>query len=136
MDRIDIKRTFPQPTWEEESGLIDFLSKVHGEVVRFDSTLGFGIEYVAAPPFSIDGSKDDLSSVGFVVVRRNPIIPERSYCLYSVLRDRMLHGFIGVYNNGDLDTLRALTPLKDFRRGSAVLYEWLRELVKASCDKL
>ncbi len=136
MDAFNIKKILDQPTWEEESGLLDFLSSVHGEVARFDSTLGFGLEYMAAPPSSIDGATEDLSAVGFVVVRRNPLITKRSYCLYSVLKDRKLHGFTGTYDGGAIETLKALTPLRDFRKGSQVLYGWLRELVKASCDKL
>jgi hypothetical protein len=137
MDTLDIKKAVPQPAWEEESGLLDFLSKVHGEVVRFDSALGFGIEYMAAPPSSIDSSTEELGIVGFVLVRRNGIMPGRSYCLYSLLKERVLHGFIGAVNdNGDIETLKPLAPLKDFRGGSAALYDWLRDLVKASCDKL
>lgn len=136
MDASDAKRILEQHTWEEESGLIDFLSRVHREVTRFDNTLGFGIEYMAAPPAGIDGKKENLAHVGFVVIRRNNIIPERCYCLYSLLKERMLCGFIGIYDNEEIETVKDLKPIENFRSGSQVLYEWLRELVKASCDKL
>ncbi len=135
MDASDIKRLTDRPTWEEESGLLDFLSKVHGEVLRFDDAMGFGIEYVATPPSSIDGEKENLVNVGFVLLRRNNMISERYYCLYSLLREKVLYGFIGTYDDGKISTLRELKPIKDFRSGPQALYEWLKELVKVSCDK-
>jgi hypothetical protein len=122
--------------WAETSGLLTFLSRVHSEVARFDDALGYGIAYVAAPPSEIDGKTEAVRDVGFVAVRHNALIPERTYCLYSLLRERRLCGFIGIWANGSMQTVRALRPLEDFSRGTAVLYEWLRDLVKASCEKL
>ncbi len=135
MDSSEIKRLTDQKTWEEESGLLDFLSKVRGEVVRLEDELGFGIEYLAAPPTSIDGRKEDLVNVGFVVLRRNNMFPERYYCLYSLLSEKVLRGFIGTFADGAIKTIREIKAIEDFRTGPAALYEWLRELVKASCDK-
>jgi hypothetical protein len=123
------------PTWEEESGLLDFLSKVYAEVARFDSTFDFGVAALPSPPKSIDGNTDILRSIGFVVVRRNSVLG-RDYCLYSVLRDRALHGYIGVYTGETIGTVRELRPMTDFREGTASLLVWLRELLRASCDKI
>jgi hypothetical protein len=123
-------------SWAETSGLLTFLSRVRGEVTRFDEALGYGIRNIAAPPTEIDGKTDALRDVGFVVVRHNTLLPERTYCLYSLLRERRLSAFIGTISGGSIHTVRALRPLEDFSRGTAVLYEWLRDLVKASCEKI
>jgi len=85
-----LRRTFEQPTWEEETGFLDFLSKVSAEVARFDSTFDFGISSLPCPPESIDGNRDLLRNLGFVIIRRNSLLIGRDYCLYSVLRDRVL----------------------------------------------
>ncbi len=66
-------------TWEEQSGLLAFLSGVQEEVARFEMTFGLGISNLS---------------------------------------------------------MKTLNPLRDFSRGRAALYDWLRALVKASCDKL
>jgi hypothetical protein len=122
-------------TWEESSGLIGFLSGVSAEVDKFNRELGFGFRYVVSPPSEIDGNKEIASRVGFVVIRRNPLFPERTYCLYSVLSDRVLHGYIGLYNDGLIVSRRELRPLKDFGKGAMVLHDWFRSLLKASCEK-
>jgi hypothetical protein len=131
-----IGRSFEQPTWEEESGLLAFLGKVCGEVTRFDRTFDFGISMLPSLPSDIDGKKDLLRSIGFVVVRHNRAVVGRDYCLYSVLRGRTLFGSIGIYADGIIETVRELNPMNNFRNGSAVLHDWLRALVKASCDKI
>jgi hypothetical protein len=123
------------PTWEEESGLLDFLSKVYAEVARFDNTFDFGVTALPSPPKNIDGNTDVLRSIGFVVVRRNSVLG-RDYCLYSVLRNRALYGYIGVYTGEAIGTVRELKPMTDFREGTASLLVWLRELLRASCDKI
>jgi len=130
------RRTFEQPTWEEETGFLDFLSKVSAEVARFDSTFDFGISSLPCPPESIDGNRDLLRNLGFVIIRRNSLLIGRDYCLYSVLRDRVLFGYVGVYADGGIETLRELKPITEFRNGVAMLHEWLRNLVKASCEKI
>jgi hypothetical protein len=121
-------------TWEEESGLLDFLSKVRAEVEKFDSTFDFGVTALPSPPKRIDGKTDILRSIGFVVLRRNNVLG-RNYCLYSTLRERALHGYIGVYTADTIGTVRELKPMTDFREGTASLLGWLRELVRASCEK-
>jgi hypothetical protein len=122
-------------TWEEESGLLDFLSKVYGEIARFDSTFDFGVTALPSPPKNIDGETDVLRRIGFVVLRRNNVLG-RNYCLYSALGERALHGYIGVYMGDTIGTVRELQPMTDFREGTASLLGWLRELVRASCEKI
>ncbi|HXX54410.1 MAG TPA: hypothetical protein VEI28_07585 [Thermodesulfovibrionales bacterium] len=122
-------------TWEEQSGLLAFLSRVHEEVSRFERTFGFGISTLVAPPQTIDETADRISSIAFVLVSKNSLLSGRTYCLYSLLSHRELSAHIGLYADGRIETLRTLSPLRDFRLGKAALYDWLRQLVKASCDK-
>lgn len=122
-------------TWEEESGLLAFLSGIYSEVARFDSTFDLGIYSLPSPPKSIDGRTDVLRSIGFVVVRRNSTLTGRDYCLYSVLKGKALNGYIGVYSGGDIETVRELKPMVDFKDSNAALLGLLRALVKASCEK-
>jgi hypothetical protein len=137
MERTDIlNKSFEAPTWEEKSGLLNFLSKVHAEVARFDNTFDFGVAVLPSPPKSIDGNTDALGSLGFVVLRRNSALIGRDYCLYSVLKDKALHGYIGVYTGEAIETARELKPITDFREAAASLLVWLRELVRASCEKI
>jgi hypothetical protein len=121
-------------TWEEESGLLDFLSRVYAEVTRFDSTFDLGVEMLAGQPESIDGGTDLMKHLGFVILRRNSVLTGRDYCLYSVLRGKALYGYIGVYSEGSIETVRELRHITDF--GKARLLDWLRDLVKASCEKI
>ena len=123
-------------TWEEESGLLAFLSEIYSEVARFDSTFDFGISTLPSPPKSIDGRTDVLRSIGFVVVRRNSALTGRDYCLYSVLKGKALYGYVGLYSGGDIETVRELKPMVDFKDSVAALLGWLRALVKASCEKI
>lgn len=130
-------QSFRGPTWEEESGLLAFLAKVNAEVARFDQTFDFGISLLPALPASIDGNKDLLKGVGFIVIRRNSSLVGRDYCLYSVLKGQTLSGFIGIYNkDGLIETVRELKHMTDFRNGVAGLHDWLRALVKVSCEKI
>ncbi|NTU41884.1 MAG: hypothetical protein HGA78_02285 [Nitrospirales bacterium] len=122
-------------SWEEESGLIAFLSRVSSGVQRFDGMTGFGIRSLATPPTDIDGDPEIVGKVGFVVLRDNSVIPERTYCLYTVLQGQVLQARVGIYSNGRITTLRELGEITDFRKGESVLHDWLKGLVKASCDK-
>jgi len=107
-------------TWEEESGLLSFLSKVGAEVARFDGAFGFDTLAVPSPPLDIDGSAEDLRNIGFVVVRFNRTVG-RDYCLYSLLKGTALHAYIGIYAGSAIRTLKELPPLTDFSNGSASL---------------
>jgi hypothetical protein len=122
-------------TWEEQSGLLAFLSRVQEEVSRFERTFGFGISNLVVPPQEIDGSTTHIPSVAFVLIRNNELLSGRTYCLYSLLTHRELSGHIGLYSSGKIETLKTLSPLRNFSRGRAALYDWLRALVKASCEK-
>jgi hypothetical protein len=123
-------------TWEEESGLLEFLSSVHHELSEFNDKLGFGIEHMVAPLSDIDADTSLPRRVGFVLKRNNPLVPEFTYCLYSLLEDRLLHGYIGICRDGSVKTVKQLEPIRDFRKGKEILYDWLRQLVRASCEKI
>jgi hypothetical protein len=129
------KAPFEASTWEERSGFLAFLSTLPREVERFNQGLGFEISLEASPPVEIDGERDALRNVGFVITRRNRLLPEKTYCIYSVLEDRALYGFTGLYKDGSIRTIRELRPVRDFGKGRLALYDWMRELIKASCDK-
>ena len=45
-----LRRSYEQTTWEEESGLLDFLAKVYAEVAKFDSTFDFNISHCRRLP--------------------------------------------------------------------------------------
>lgn len=123
-------------SWMEESGLLSFLSTVGSEVDRFDDTFGLGVEVLPGQPESIDGRADLLKHLGFVIVRRNSALTGRDYCLYSILRGKSLSGYIGVYSMGAIRTLRELREMTDFKGAQAHLLDWLRDLIKASCEKI
>jgi hypothetical protein len=132
----DKKRYNDVKTWEEKSGFLDFLSVMPSEVTRFNDSFGFDIYNQLIHPSDIDGDKGLAMKVGFVLERHNPLIPELTYCLYSVLRKEMLHGYVGVYKNGSITTLKELKAIADFKMVHTVLHEWLGQLVKASCEKI
>jgi hypothetical protein len=122
-------------TWEETSGLLDFLRCVRAEVLRFADALGFELEIDLPQPHAIDGDHALPRGLGFMVVRRNPLISSRTYCLYTLIRGRTLGAYIGVYGEDNIITVRDLAPLAQFRKGQAALYDWLRALLKVSCEK-
>jgi hypothetical protein len=122
-------------TWEEDSGLIDFLSSINAEVEKFNENFGFGINNMARVPVNIDGNTELPLKVGFVLERLNPLLPELTYCLYSLLKNRLLYGYVGLYRDGSIQTLKDLKPIKDFKKERTILYEWLSQLVRASCEK-
>jgi hypothetical protein len=122
-------------TWEEESGFLKFLSAIPREVKRFNGTFGFNLKYNAIPPETIDGNKDITRSVAFVLARYNPLIPNRQYCLYSLLRNKALYGYIGIYEDGSIVTVREIGPIGNFRKMGFQFYDWMRHLVKVSCGK-
>jgi hypothetical protein len=124
-----------QHTWEEKSGLIAFLSSVNKEVSVFNDTFGFGIINMPGVLTSIDGDKNLPLKAGFVLERQNPLMPEVTYCLYSVLSNQSLTGYIGICKDGNVKTIKTLDPIKDFTKGKAELYEWLRQLMRASFEK-
>ena len=123
-------------TWEEKSGLLDFLSGIPIDVDRFNDSFGFDIHHLAIHLLDIDGDRDMAMKVGFILERYNALIPELTYCLYSVLRDETLYGYVGMCKNGSIKTLKALNPIKDFTKGKLILHEWLGQLVKVSCEKI
>jgi hypothetical protein len=123
-------------TWEETSGFLAFLSSIRKEVEHFNEQLGFGIESVTAPLQEIDGDKGKPHSAGFVLERKNPLMPEFRYCLYSLLENKVLYGYIGVLTDGKIRTVKQLQPIQQFTKGRTVLHEWLTQLVRASCEKI
>jgi hypothetical protein len=51
------------------------------------------------------------------------------------LKEKELHGYIGIYKDGKIETRKELKPMKDFKKGQTTLYDWLRQLVRVSCEK-
>jgi hypothetical protein len=123
-------------TWEEKSGLLEFLSTIPIDVARFNDSFGFDIHPLVIHPSDIDGDKEMVMKLGFVLERYNALIPELTYCLYSLLREEILYGYVGVCKNGSIKILRELKPITDFKTGELVLHEWLGQLVKVSCEKI
>ncbi|MBF0555006.1 MAG: hypothetical protein HQK96_10705, partial [Nitrospirae bacterium] len=83
----------------------------------------------------IDSNKDITRSVAFVLARYNTLIPNRQYCLYSILRDKSLYGYIGIYKDGSIDTVKEIGLVNDFKKMGLQFYDWMRHLIKVSCDK-
>jgi hypothetical protein len=54
-----------------------------------------GAPWEPQQPERIDGGTSLLKHLGFVV-RRKGLLTGRDYCLYSVLREKALHGYIGI----------------------------------------
>lgn len=128
-------KTKPCSSWEESSGFIAFLSSIPNEIEKFNNSFGFEIKYSAIPPLEIDGSRDVTRNVGFVVIRENKLLPERTYCIYSLLHQKILYGYVGVYQRGSIKTFRLLEPIVNFKKSKWTFYDWLRELVKISYEK-
>jgi hypothetical protein len=129
----DKQKNHIQTTWEEESGLLSFLSSVPAEVDEFNRSLGFVIKFQVSPPVDIDGDQNKIKDIGFVIIRENWLLPERTYCMYALLEGKALRGYIGIYNDGHIKTYRELKPMADFK--TALLYDWLRDFIRTSCEK-
>jgi len=132
-ETIQFKNT---PTWEEQSGLLDFLSEVPREVDAFNKNFEFGIHCLSNPAASIDNNAEQSRKVGFILTRHNMLLPEFTYCLYSLLENKMLHAYIGMYKDNNITTLKQLKPVREFKKGKVILYDWLSQLVRASCEKI
>ena len=130
------KKTGEIRTWEEESGLLDFLKRMPAEIDRFNDTFGFGINNRVPSPLTIDGDNEKAIRAGFLVTRDNPLMSQITYCLYGLLNGQELTGYIGIYKDGNITTVKELKPLRDFKKGQVMVAEWLRQLVKASCEKI
>jgi hypothetical protein len=130
------KKDVSKRTREKESGLLRFLDQIPQEVDRFNRNFEFGIRQLVSPVSGIDGKSEAVRRLGFILLRDNPLLSERSYCLYTTLTGRALEGYIGLYRDGRIVTLIQLSPLVDFHEGEAVLYEWMKQLVRASCEKI
>jgi hypothetical protein len=131
----EIKKFEKIYTWEEKSGLLDFISTIRREINTFNEHFEFNIRFLTTQLSEIDEDKEELQRVGFVLIRSNSLVMDKTYCLYSVLRDKKLYGYIGIYKDSSIRTLRELKPIHSFKEGHIVLYDWLRQLVRASCEK-
>ncbi len=123
-------------TWEEDSGLIEFLASIRAEVDRFNSRFAFGIHVMDGVLPAIDDDTQLPLKTGFVLERNNPLYPEVTYCLYSLLKGHRLHGYIALCREGRLTTVKELQPIRNFKKGSLVLYTWMGQLVRASFEKI
>ncbi len=114
---------------------LHFLSVIQREVERFNESFGFELEHIKDPVSAIDGSSSAVQDLGFVLLRQNLLMTGRAYCLYALFTGGTLYGYIGMYEDGRITTLKELRPLVSFQQGKMMLYEWMRQLVRASCDK-
>ncbi len=122
--------------WEEESGFLLFLSKIPREVERFNEAFEFDLKILYATPETIDHKKDPIKNLGFLIIRDNPIMPERRYCLFSILKDRILYGYIGYYEENKVVTLKEIGSISNFHNAELSFLAWIKALLKASCDKI
>jgi hypothetical protein len=134
--RAKTKKPFKHLAWEEKSGFLDFLSGIQRSVDIFNKTFGFGISHGDTPLNDIDGNGKLPAKAGFVLKRDNPLVGGSTYCLFSVLKDKVLYGYIGIYRDSRITTLKELKPIEDFKKGELPLYEWMKQLVLASCEKM
>ena len=113
----------------------NLLSILRHEVDKFNSSFGFNIRILSEDPSLIDGSARP-SDLVFVLVREDALLSSRTYCLYAILREQDLRGYIGISRNGSIKTVKELKPLKDYSDIKDALYEWLRQLLHASFEKI
>ncbi|UCF86599.1 MAG: hypothetical protein JSV71_03715, partial [Nitrospiraceae bacterium] len=106
------------------------------EVDKFNRHFEFGISQLVSPVSGIDGNSDAVRKLAFILLRENPLLSQRSYCLYTMLTGQTLEGYIGLYRDGSIVTLKQLSPLVDFHEGKAVLYDWMKQLVRVSLEKM
>ncbi len=131
----DIKKAEQLISREEKSGLLNFLSSVTSEVRKFNEVYGFDIEDLPASLLEIDGDFDIPLQTKFILERKNLMVPEFRYCLYALLKDHVLYGYVGLYRNGSITTVKELGPMWDFENGQVTLFEWLKQLVRTSFEK-
>lgn len=131
-------RAKPEPAqapWEERSGFLHFVSDLQRAVQTFEERLGFDLEIVAEPVREVDGDPGRARTVAHVVIRKNPVFGEKTYCLVTRFDGEALQGTIGFYADGAVTTLRPVGVVTDFHQPGTTVYDWLKALVKASCDK-
>lgn len=121
---------------KEEKELSDFISLIPLEIGKFNEAFGFQIKGVTGEPTLIDGQPVEHPRTRFLLIRENPLLPEQTYCLYSILRGAVLHGYVGTYRDNTITSVKELKPLTDFTKGREILYDWLRQLLHASCEKI
>ncbi|GAB4408219.1 MAG: hypothetical protein OHK0032_03600 [Thermodesulfovibrionales bacterium] len=114
-----------------------FMREVPKAVNRFSDEFGFDLEYSINQPKTIDGDSEKATMVAFTVKRPLWFDKGRRYCLYVLYDGKGLCGFIGRICDGNMVTLRELGYITDLSKGGYInLYNWLVNLIKASCDKL
>jgi len=130
-------REKPEPglAWEERSGFIRFVSGLQRAVQIFEDRLGFDLQIVAEPVREVDRDTNPEGAIVHVIVRNNPVFGEKRYCLFTRFDGEALRASIGFYADGAITALHPVGIVKDFHHPDTVVYEWLKALVKASCDK-
>ncbi|MBF0541996.1 MAG: hypothetical protein HQK91_11170 [Nitrospirae bacterium] len=136
-DSLEPNKKIIPVTWEEKSGFIRFLSSIRSHIKEFNDTYDFEISEIVNPDVEIDGETNQIKETAFILVRRNDSIDDRTYCLYSLFKNRALFGFIGIFKDGMIHTNHELISIKDFRgkKASNIFNVWLTELVKISCGR-
>ncbi|RME67521.1 MAG: hypothetical protein D6778_03155, partial [Nitrospirae bacterium] len=66
----------------------------------------------------------------------NRLLPERRYCLYLRVQPGSISAHIGYVSNGNIITITELDRFSQVKSPQDKLYDWLRALLRASCEKL
>jgi hypothetical protein len=113
-----------------------FMRGIPSSVEEFNHRFGFDLVYSVNQPHSVDSDHEKAKNVVFIISRTLWFQREMIYCLYALYDADRLHGFIGRYEGKNISTLRELGQISETAKGQATLYDWLRSLIKASCDKI
>ncbi len=127
--------TSPQKHWLLTSGAVELFRLAPEVTSRFNDTFGFNLRYHGTPPERLDGDEQAAASVAFYVVRHNRLMPERLYCVYVIASEGKILARLGYIRDSNIHTIKDLESLSQVKDPQGKLYNWLRALLKASCEK-
>ncbi|RME65042.1 MAG: hypothetical protein D6778_06940 [Nitrospirae bacterium] len=122
--------------WFTNSGVIELFREAPQMTRRFNDAFGFNLKYYGTPPEKLDGDEEAASTVALYVVRENRLLPERRYCLYLRVQPEKISAHIGYVSDGNIITITELGSFSQVKSPQDKLYDWLRALMRASCEKL
>lgn len=134
-EQIDTGKTVFRDTRKSDDGRDNILSVVREETGRFNRSFGFDIRPLYEKLSLIDDAIPQDSPM-FILIRYDALMAKRRYCLFTIFREGALHGNIGIYQKGCIKTLKPLKPLTDMKNIRDILYDWLRQLLLVSCEKV
>lgn len=122
--------------WFINSGVIELFKQAPLMTGKFNEAFGFNLKYYGTPPEKLDGDENAASTIAFYIVRENRLLPERRYCLYVRVHSERISAHIGYLSNGNIITINEIETLSRVKSPQDSLYNWLRALLRASCEKL